>query len=676
MTIRDYRATTRAPGPAGTPQISLKRAGDNSGTQALGAGIANAGEILARATQEREMNDARLTMTEGLGEINRELADDTDFATMPDRYEARLKGLHKQVMSGLRTNRTRSSMGLEFARAKVAAEANVFRRRDALEGSHARATLGRTLRAAANYIPTAGSPEEAGETYGRAQASIDSLLEAGHITAEDAERYRITLDRDVSFGLVLSDINQDPAMAAEKLSEPGAYGLDEVDRQRQLSVAQRAADQQDKAVRSKLEKRVDTARGILVRGGVVDQEELNELRNDVRGSDLGIALEGAISASQTLGGFAQATPEERAAHLAAEREKGISIDDATIGGARLTTLEQIDQAANQALAKDPIAFAVEQRFEGAGQLDLGDQNSINDRLALGELLMDEYGAPGRFFTNDEKSYYADLLAEGSDQDQLAFVASVIAGLGPAAGAAFRELDGIDPTIRHAGQLVIETGNTDVAAIILKGHRAQNSGEELRVPREDALAVFEEELDGVLGAVGGRREEMVAATKAYYAAMAPGRVAQDDVRAQTSLLREAAQKVMGQVTFNGRTFGGVQPVNGRNTRLPSTLDADSTERLLTEATPEHWAAGSISGNGPHEGDDLVLPDDAVLQWVNGSIYRVGVPSRRGGIEYYQDPRLDNGFFYVDLNKMAEAFLRNPPDRKDPPVLGQLREGALQ
>ena len=82
MAIRDYRPSTTAPGPAATPQISLAVAGDAAGARRLGAGVSAAGEALMRSKQAAELNDARLAMTEGLGEINRALSQDTSHAGM------------------------------------------------------------------------------------------------------------------------------------------------------------------------------------------------------------------------------------------------------------------------------------------------------------------------------------------------------------------------------------------------------------------------------------------------------------------------------------------------------------------------------------------------------------------------------------------------------------------
>jgi len=760
MAIRDYRPSTQAPGPASAPQINLSVAGDSSGGQKLGNAVQGAGIMLEEASQAVELNDARFELGEGLGQINRALNDDTDFATMQDRYDAQMVDLQRNVMDKVTTPRLQSQMLLEMQRGRIGAEAQVMRRQQELEGSHARATLTRTLRQTASYIPTAGSPEAQGESYNRAQVSIDQLEASGHLTAEGAEKMRSDLDKDVSTGLVLGAINADAAAAAARLAEPGAFGLEEIDRQRYLASATSKAEASARAGRTVLERRVDTARGVLVRGGMLAGEDLDMLKGDVKGTDLEVPLNAAIQASAELGQFSSATPEKRAAHMAEVRERGVRIDDATIGTAQIATLEavdaaigraetdalrttgetvraavialgdgravadidavrkaakgtefegdldlavrrqefvtqyetadrktqakllsdaresgvltsnrtadeafldaleSIDTAAETAIAKDPIKYAMDNRVTGAAPLDLGDADSVNARMALVQEMTGQYGAKPKIFSDEERKQFKTMANDGTPEEQLSFVVSVIDGFGPASEAAFKEIDGLDPVVRRAGDLVFETGSDEVAGIILQGRKAMAAGDELAAPSEEALQVFSDSIDGVLRSMPGRREEVIEAAKAYYAFMAPGRITADGrSRDQSDLLAEGVQRVMGGVRVDGQLYGGIQPVNGKRVKLPATLDGASVERMFGDATLDHWKAGSLSGKGPHEGDAETLPEGAVLQWVKGSTYRVGVQSRRGSVEWYQDPAMSNGFFYVDLNKMAETFLKS-------------------
>lgn len=659
MAIREYRPVTTAPGPTSIRQISPERAGDTSGLQRLGAAVTDVAFTLENARQEAENLEARTALTKGVGDLNAELTQDTDFATMRGRYGARLDALQEEVMGGVSTPRQKRLMEAELARARVAVEANVFQREFDLRGSQARATLAASLRQTANTIPAAGSDEERALAYERALASIAAMKEAGYIDAEEAETLRARLDRDVADALVLDAINKDPASAAATLGQPGAFGLDETDRQRYLSTATRISEQDGRATQSKLETRLDTARRVLVSGGTLATEDLDALRQEVSGTDLAPKLEGAVLASQQLGHFYQAAPAERAALIAAERAKGITIEDASIDGARLAALEEIDAAATKDLATDPIGYAVKAGLVGAAPLDLSDQASVNDRMALVQELKGQYGAAPRIFSEAERKGFKEIAETGTVEDQMALLVSINDGFGAGAGAAFAELDNIDAAMRRAGALVFETGNDDVARTILAGRVAMKAGDELSAPSDAALGAFEASFDGVLGARPGRREEWIGAVRAYYAAKAPGRVTQNDLRGQRELLAEAAQAVAGGVVVQGKTWGGIQEVNGRRVKLPVTLDGNSAERLLSEADEAAWRAGSLSGNLPHEGEAPQIPKGAVLQWVDGSTYRVGIPSRRGQVEWLLDPRMSNGFFYVDLDKMAAAYLKSRP-----------------
>lgn len=667
MAIRDYRPATTAPGLSAPRELSIDRMADTSGAQALGRAVFDVGAILENARQETEANDARLKLTEGVGALNRDLSADTDFRTMRGRYDERLKALGSSVMEGVTTPRVKRAMGLELARARIASEANIFAREQELSGSHARATVRATVRAAANSIPTAGSDKEAEGIYANARAAIDGLLQADHIDAEEAQVMYESLDKDTSTALALDAINRDPAAAAAALGAAGAFGLEEIDRQQYLAAATRQAEADATQGRTKLEREVDTARRVLMTGGKIDPADQAGLLGRATGTEFEEPLKAAIAASAELGGFALATPEERRTFIAGKREKGLKLDDAAIGSSYLSTLEEIDRQANEALAKSPIQYAMDMGFKGAAPLDLGDPESWSDRLALSAYMVEKYGAAPDLLAPAEEARFKDVAKTGSVEDQLALVASVTENAGPQAGAVFRELEGVDPVLRRAGMLAVETGSADVAAILLNGKKAIEAGGELYIASEEAVTVFEGGLDTAFRADPQLRGEVIASVKAYYAAEAPGRVTADDVEGQADLLNEGLQRVLGGELRRGVQYGGIQPVNGRPVRLPPGLTADAAEQLLSSATAGQWRAASLSGNLPHEGDAEVdlgprqrvtargqVPasgPSVVLQWVDGTIYRVGVQSNRGGIEFYQDPGVDNGFFYVDLARLG-------------------------
>ena len=352
--------------------------------------------------------------------------------------------------------------------------------------------------------------------------------------------------------------------------------------------------------------------------------------------------------------YEAAGPAEQKRLLADARKSGVITSNRVADEAFLDTLEQIDAAATTALANDPVQYAIDNRLTAAGPLDLADPDSVGNRIALVRELAGTHGAQPKIFTKAERARFKEIARDGTPDEQLGMVVGLIDGFGPAADAAMRELDGLDPVVRRAGSLVLETGSDEVAGIILKGRKAMEAGDELRIPSQDAVVVFEEGLAGALGAKGGRREEVIEAAKAYYAQMAPGRVTSADLTAQIDLLAEGAQRVLGGETIDGAQWGGVQPVNNRPVRLPPEFNSESAEELLRSATLEDWKAASLTGAGPHEGEAEVLPDGAVLQWVEGSIYRVGVNGRRG-VEWYADPGVSNGYFYVDLSRLGKSVL---------------------
>lgn len=673
MALRDYRSQTRAPAPGRAPQISLKVAADSSGAEAVGRGLMDMGTAAMQIQQSRDaiaINDARLAITEGMGALNADLTEDRDFGTMRERYGARLDELGKTTLETL-PPRLRQTAELEFARARIGAEASIFRRQNELEGGHARATLARQLRSSANAVAAAASPEEANEQYNTAMSSIGELEAAGHLTAEQAEAMRQEFDGTTAYTVALDSINRDPAAALAILEQPGGFGLDEDKRVQLHARALRISEAAAKQAENELERRAETAQRILVTGGTVDAAELEALREDAAGTEHAAKIEGAVLAGQELGGFYEATPEAQAARIAELTAQGISIEDASIDGARLRSMEQIAEKAATDLARDPIAYATKAGLPGAGAVDLSDQKTLDARMSLVMTLTEDYGAPVQIFSVKEQEALAEKFETGSVEDQLALGVSLLDGFGPGAKRAFDELE-VDPVTRRAAELVMETGRDTIPRVILAGRKAMESGDELRLVGQDALAVFEDGLDQAFPGGGGERERMIEAAKAYYAAKAPGRVKAGSLSEQTDLLSEAIGAVTGGVMIDGVQYGGVQEVNGLGVKLPPEMSAATVEGILDRATADDWRAASLTGNLPHEGESEVTPDGgAVLRWVEGSIYALETNGYYGR-EGYMDPHPEapGGRFYVDLSKLGASVAKRP---QEPGFWGRLFRG---
>lgn len=674
-----FRQQTRAPDAPGTPEFSLARASDVSGERALGAAIVSAGEAIQQGIDTADLNRARLEMTEGLGEINKSLENDTSAEDMQDRYGAQLDELNGRVMERVRNPAVARGMELEFKRGRVAMEAGVIRRQHTLQNSQARATLMRTHRATVNGVARANSPEEQLTMYETATAAIDDAVAADHITAEQGEAMKQDLDRDLSTTLALEAIQNDPAAAAAELADPdSAFGLDEPDRLRLLDMAERKRDAITTQTNTKLERRLDTTRQLLVTGQTVQPEALAQLEEDVAGTEYEVELQGALAASRVAGKFAQVSPEKQAEHIAALRNSGIDPEDVTVEAAQLRTLEAIHEHSRRQLSTDPVGYAMTVGLEGAAPLDLGDAESVENRMALVRQLVEQYGAGVKVLSTAEAKHFKAQAVEGTPDDQLAFTVSVIDGFGKeGAEVIFREVDNLDPVVRQAALVAIETGDTETAGILLRGRNTMKEGDELRAAPEDAIALFEKSLAASMQYVdarGGERERIVEAVRAYYADQAPGRVSINQPDTQTALLEEAIFQVTGGVRMNGGRYGGVQVVNGVPVKLPVSLDRQSAASTVRRAGEANWKAASLSGNLPHIGSEPTMPDDPVLAWVGGSLYRVGKQTNRGRVEWYQDPDNDeNGFFIVNLEILAVDLLRNPPPPRDddeylPPSVG--------
>lgn len=268
--------------------------------------------------------------------------------------------------------------------------------------------------------------------------------------------------------------------------------------------------------------------------------------------------------------------------------------------------------------------------------------AMKQRQALGQTISRTYGVPPRLLTNGEREYYkAQVEANPTQAIALARAAYQSMGEGGALSL-MRELGESAPEASaslHIADLYA-SGSSQFATAAAQGMALISEGKQ-QLPKDDDIAIAAK-FDKLKGAVPP--QVLIAARITARAAMLndqmTGTKRSDDYYVNAAL---------GTTSANGRLYGGVVKVNGRETAIPHWLDQDRADDAL-EALGHAWER---QGNGPvwsngeavtgtqMAGMQMVLSPSGSYRFVNP---RTGNPvMKRGG-----------GVFELDMDR-ARPFL---------------------
>ncbi len=629
----------------------------------------------AKVQRRREgaMREARVQTIERLGELNTRYQQDTDYNGLSDRFQADADQAFASIAETLPPDLRERYM--QDARETLAPQKQAFARLEyGLERQHSRVSGQAALRTYVNESANAPDEDSRLAIMSEAAAFLASAVEDGTYTPEEADAMLQKLATDSDFALALGMSIEDPDVFLERLDDGAFPNIDPVTKERlqigaKAEISRRDAqaakqlDVEAKAAQKAQAATVDDAIAIIENGR--PYTGLAELQAQVKGTPDEARLNATLRAQQVAGNFAVLSPAQMAAEIA-QIAKTATNDPADI--ARLERLRAMRSNTIKSLENDPLSHAKERGITTLGPVDFDDRATVRDRISTAEAVAEDVmdglpPSPIRYFTNDERDSLAAIVQADNADAKLSLVNNLVNTFGPRAPAVLAEIGASDPVFELAGNLVSQTGQVEVARTLLNGQRLLAEGQGAKVKKVDRDAVRASVAEMFPRSLHDRFPLLLEAADAYYAVSGQMANPEAEPEARRRSYMKAVQAAAGQVTRNGRTYGGIQMVNGRQTLLPATLDAATAEALLEKAKPEDWVKASVSGAAPMWGGKplpelftgragSVHPGRLALEYIGRGQYLVSIQRQNGELRYLTDDAMPDGKARLSLERLLE------------------------
>lgn len=291
----------------------------------------------------------------------------------------------------------------------------------------------------------------------------------------------------------------------------------------------------------------------------------------------------------------------------------------------------------------PINLSVDGAFQG-GEATAAWGEAIRSRFALAGNLADQYQVPQRILTNGEAAAYRDRFARdpGAAVEFAEQASRFLGGRGARDALAEIGQGNAAPALIHIATLATSGGSSRFADNAARGLQLRSSG--VTLERERAAEILEamNEASPPFSANPPLLQAIQATAEA--AAIA-------DQADGTGGNRDAAyyvQGAVGRTQWEGRVYGGVSEVNGRQTLLPSWLNPDYADEALEELA----GLWTRENRGPVYANDAPMPANIVaglrMQMQPNGRYRL--VDRDGRFAYHRSGTA----FEMDLEP-GRAFL---------------------
>ena len=276
---------------------------------------------------------------------------------------------------------------------------------------------------------------------------------------------------------------------------------------------------------------------------------------------------------------------------------------------RETQARTIVTNATEGFASDPINFAFTRRLVGRVDLPVDGvfqplpaaqaqwREALAARATVGRDLAARYQTPQRFFTQAEVTAYRDRF-ERNPGAAVEFAQQAVLALGGrGARDALREVGQGNnaPTAIHIGTLAASGGSATFADSAAQGLTLKASGEALENDRRTAIMA---EIDNASAPFAANPSLLQAVRNTAEAAAVADKVAGISTRSPEYY----AQSAMGRTNLNGRLYGGVEEINGRDVLLPTWLNPSRADDAF-DAMANSWAT---NGNGPVYSSGAPMP----------------------------------------------------------------------
>jgi hypothetical protein len=279
-------------GQFGEPGRGMQRAG-----QVIAESASDVAARFKEAERAQKLMVAQGKMTRDLADLEIEFQRDTDWQTMPARYEQRTR----QMLDGYREAYGADPvvfgmLSRDFQRSQLRGFVDVSRLARTRQVEAGKADLETTLEAYSQILATTSDPLRTAEVEGRARAAIQGMVSSGLIGADDGQKRERQLYDRIAQTRAIAMIRDNPDEAFRRLSDendPAFRRMDPKTREslltqannRATTLANEAARLSDRAERQ-AERRLRTEGDRLMKdiearidnGETISEDELTRLQ--------------------------------------------------------------------------------------------------------------------------------------------------------------------------------------------------------------------------------------------------------------------------------------------------------------------------------------------------------------------------------------------------------------
>lgn len=266
--------------------VAVRQAADT-----VGGVAATFGRQLVEARQVADLSAAQSAAGRDLNDLVLELEQDTDWRTIPVRFNDRARAIQDRYVGGLDDAQVRSQFQAAFGKTYEAHRVSLGRRATELAVDEGKAELKLNLHRYAQQVANAPNDNVRTQLIAQAQSEIVGKSAAGIIGQEDAVTEMLGFRSDIDEAAFRQVMARDPAAALEALEDPENFTfMEEATRARFLDTAIRRVEADDAARARADEKRERAAERELKRRGDAAMREILS-RNDAGTLDRGYVEE-------------------------------------------------------------------------------------------------------------------------------------------------------------------------------------------------------------------------------------------------------------------------------------------------------------------------------------------------------------------------------------------------
>jgi hypothetical protein len=584
------------------------------GIGAVGDIFVQLGARKVAAENDRTVRQARIATLQALDDARLKYETTGDLENLSANWQAEAKAITTKAAEAVPAH-MRADFGVAMQE-MVAPQTNAIKRREfALYQDRETAALNSDLRGYEKSAARAPTPEARDKIFSEMAADLGRAVTSGIVSAVNAEKMLADIPANTAEIEAITLMEEDPGAYRERADEFAAVldpkkhaefmimdkRLVEAEGARKAREDELAASSLDKQLGMEADDAIKVIEGGLPLKGIVP------LLTKLKGTSHYDRVAGALDAVGESGNFAMLPPSEQKKAIA-ELEATPTGNPADVG--RINRLKDMAKATEEALAVDPLSYIREREINPVEPVNIGDKASVQARIALSEEAKRQYypDMPGiKYFDQPEADRLGAILSGNDPDAALGVIANVMSTFGDRAPAALAQLGEKDPLGQLAGALVLETGETTAARMLMTGRKLKVEGNaaavgvEVRRAVEAELApLFPNTTDGKV-----RLKTLMDGMDMHYAASGIG-IEDPKSDAAKSAYKASGYALMAEQTAGGATYGGVQKVNGVEAILPARMTARDVEMAVNYFPADAWKRAS-GGSVPRWGKNASSPE---------------------------------------------------------------------